>query len=63
MRKANVDYRSSDAVKRDILQELMNDYTILYAIDDDMKNLEMYKELGIPTVIKYDINSNDYERL
>lgn len=63
MRRANIDYRSSDAVKRDILQELMNEYNILYVIDDDMKNLKMFKELGIPTVIRYDINSNDYERL
>ena len=63
MRKSLEDYRSSDKVKKDITLELMKEYNILYAIDDDMKNLKMFKELGIPSVIRYDISSNDYERL
>lgn len=63
MRKKDIDYRSSDKVKRDIIKKLMNDYEIMYCIDDDDKNLSMFKELNIDTVIRYDIDKHDYERV
>ena len=63
MRKKNIDYRSSDKVKKDIVSSLMDEYEVVYCIDDDDKNLEVFKELNIPTVIKYNISKHDYERI
>lgn len=63
MRNSFNDYRSSDKVKKDILLKLMDTYDIAYAIDDTDKNLEMFKSLGVNTVIRYKINGDDYERV
>ena len=41
----------------------MSEHEIVYAIDDVDKNLNVYKELGIDTVIKYNIETHDYERI
>ena len=41
----------------------MSEHEILYAIDDMDNNLKVYKELGIETVIKYNIETHDYERI
>lgn len=63
MRKKNTDYRKSDKVKRDIVKKLMKDYEVVYCIDDDDSNLAMFKELNIDTVIRYNIDKHDYERV
>jgi heat shock protein HspQ len=63
MRKKNIDYRSSDKVKKDIVSSLMDEYEVVYCIDDDDKNLKVFKELNIPMVIKYNISKHDYERI
>jgi hypothetical protein len=50
MRNEN-DYRSSSDVKRDIYNMCIKGrYNILFAIDDLLENIEMYKELGINTL-------------
>jgi hypothetical protein len=63
MRHKKNDYRSSEKVKKDILVKLMKNYEVVYAIDDTPDNLQMYKDMGIETVIRYNITSHDYERL
>lgn len=63
MRTPFNDFRSSEKVKKDILIKLMDRYDIAYAIDDTEINLEMFKSLGIKTVIRYKINGDDYERV
>ena len=57
------DYRSSDVIKRDIITEIMSNNEIVYAIDDMENNLKIFKELGVDTVIKYNIETHDYERI
>lgn len=56
-------YRSSDKIKKEIIKKIMLEHEIVYAIDDDDKNLKMYKEIGVDTVIKYNIEKHDYERI
>ena len=56
-------YRSSDKIKKEIIKKIMSEHEIVYAIDDVDKNLNVYKELGIDTVIKYNIETHDYERI
>ena len=56
-------YKSSDKIKKDIIKKIMSEHEILYAIDDMDNNLKVYKELGIETVIKYNIETHDYERI
>lgn len=47
MREEN-DYRPSAEVKRDIIEKyILPEYIPVLAIDDDIRNIEMYKELGI----------------
>ncbi len=46
LRKAG-DYRSACDVKREYLQEIMKDFDVICFIDDDIRNCEMAKELGI----------------
>ena len=60
MRPSRNDFRSSEEVKKDILQEIMKIYEVDSVIDDCMKNLEMFKEHGISKVIHYDIEKHDY---
>lgn len=56
-------YRSSDKIKKEIIKKIMSEHEIVYAIDDVDKNLKMYKEMGVDTVIKYNIETHDYERI
>ena len=46
------DYRPSPEVKKEHLQEIMNNYEVLAFIDDDITNCDMAKELGILTLRK-----------
>ena len=47
MRKEN-DYRPSSEVKKDIIeQEILPKYVPVIAIDDDIRNIQMYNDLGI----------------
>lgn len=48
----NGDYRESFILKKETLQDLQKEYNILLYIDDDLKNCETGKELGIYTVRK-----------
>lgn len=50
MRKLG-DKRSSDLVKEDILfDKILPRYAVLFALDDDIKNCEMYIKYGIPVL-------------
>lgn len=50
MRELN-DRRPSEAVKEDILtKEVLPRYNIRFALDDDIKNCEMYVKYGIPVL-------------
>lgn len=50
MRKPG-DKRSSDLVKEDILfDKILPRYAVLFALDDDIKNCEMYVKYGIPVL-------------
>lgn len=50
MRKLG-DKRPSDIIKEDILcNEILPKYTVLFALDDDIKNCEMYVQHGIPVL-------------
>ena len=50
MRKEN-DYRPSSEVKKDIIeQEILPKYVPVIAIDDDIRNIQMYNDLGILTL-------------
>lgn len=50
MRKLG-DKRSSDLVKEDILfDKILPRYAVLFALDDDIKNCEMYVKYGIPVL-------------
>ena len=50
MRKLG-DKCSSDLVKEDILSnKILPRYTVLFALDDDIKNCEMYAKYGIPVL-------------
>lgn len=44
------DYRSSEEVKQDILNDISSDYDIICAIDDDAKNCEMFVKNKILTM-------------
>jgi pyridoxine 5'-phosphate synthase PdxJ len=49
--RADGDHRSSPDVKRAILAELRADgYEPELAVDDDPRNLAMYRSEGVPTV-------------
>ena len=41
------DYRESQEVKKDHLLQIMKDYDIIAFIDDDLKNCEMARDLGV----------------
>ncbi len=50
MRKSG-DKRPSDIVKEDILYDkILPRYAVLFALDDDIKNCEMYVKYGIPVL-------------
>lgn len=50
MRKLG-DKRPSDLVKEEILHdEVLPSYAVLFALDDDIKNCEMYAKYGIPVL-------------
>lgn len=50
MRKLN-DKRPSDIIKEEILyDEILPKYTVLFALDDDIKNCVMYAKYGIPAL-------------
>lgn len=63
MRSKDEDSIHSDTIKYNIIKNNLNNYTITYAIDDEDNNLTIYKKLGINTVIKYNIEKHDYERI
>lgn len=63
MRDGHGPLESSSVVKEELLSKVYNEYNIVYAIDDLKENLDMYKKHNIDTVILYDINLHDYERL
>lgn len=63
MRTKEHGYAKSAVVKKDIINSLLNEYSFVYAIDDSDDNLKTFKELGIETVIRYVIDTHDYERL
>lgn len=45
------DYRSTSEVKKDILKEfILDNYDVIFAIDDIQENCDMFKELGIPSL-------------
>lgn len=50
--RVNGDYRESHVIKRETLQEIQKEYDILMFIDDDLKNCEAAKELGILSLRK-----------
>ena len=50
MREEN-DYRPSSEVKKDIIErEILPNYIPVIAIDDDIRNIQMYNDLGILTL-------------
>ena len=50
--RPNTDYREASILKKETLQELLNKYNIIMYIDDDLKNCEAAKELGIYSLRK-----------
>lgn len=46
------DYREASVLKKEALQELSKEYDILMYVDDDLKNCEAAKELGIYSLRK-----------
>lgn len=63
MRPSKNDYRSSAAVKKDLLMDIIKEYEIEFVIDDTISNLLMFKECGISNVIHYDIETHDYNKI
>lgn len=55
-------YAKSGFVKDSILRKLKETYNFLYAIDDTPENLEVFKEHGVKTVVRYSIETHDYEK-
>ena len=53
-RKIN-DYRPSWVVKEDITKDLLKDYDVIMAIDDELANCQMFESLGLLT-FRYRIN-------
>jgi hypothetical protein len=51
MRRDN-DFRPSHEVKKEHLEQIMQEYNIIAFIDDDLSNCQMAKELGIFTLRK-----------
>lgn len=50
--RPNKDYREAHILKKETLQELKNKYNIIMYVDDDLKNCEVAKELGIYSLRK-----------
>ena len=50
--RPNNDYREASTLKKETLHELQKEYNIVLFVDDDLKNCEAAKELGIYTVRK-----------
>ena len=50
--RPNTDYREASILKQETLKILQKEYRILLFIDDDLKNCEAAKELGIYTMRK-----------
>ena len=45
------DYSSTSEVKKDILRDyILDNYDVIFAIDDIQENCDMFKELGIPSL-------------
>lgn len=63
MRTAEHKYMKSGSVKDAILKDLTSKYNFIYGIDDTQENLEVFKKYGVKTVIKYSIDTHDYERI
>ena len=62
MRTKEHKYAKSGDVKDSILRKLKGTYNFLYAIDDTPENLEVFKEHGVKSVIRYSIETHDYEK-
>lgn len=58
------DYRHSDIVKKELLDEILDntEYVPLIAIDDCMENCTMFKDAGI-TTLWYDIDKQSMETI
>lgn len=54
------DYRPSDVIKQENLEEIIgkNLFDIEFAIDDELKNWQMFQRMGIPS-FRYKINVED----
>lgn len=46
------DYRESHVLKKEELEKLQKEYIVLFFVDDDLKNCEAAKELGIYSLRK-----------
>lgn len=55
-------YAKSGDVKDSILKNLKGMYNFLYAIDDTLENLQVFKAYGVKTVVRYSIEMHDYEK-
>jgi hypothetical protein len=63
MRTKEHKYAKSGEVKNTILKNLRGTYNFLYAIDDTPENLIVYKEHGVNMVVRYFIETHDYEKV
>jgi uncharacterized HAD superfamily protein len=50
--RPNNDYREASALKKETLHELQKEYNIVLFVDDDLRNCEVAKDLGIYAVRK-----------
>lgn len=62
MRTKEHKYAKSGEVKDVILNQVKGTYNFLYAVDDTLENLEVFKAHGVKTVIRYSIETHDYEK-